>query len=196
MKYILRAIVKYSILIYCKIVYRVKVIGKENIPKKGPIILCGNHKSFLDAPLMVCTTKRFTHFLAKEELAKHKFLAALGALYEVIYVKQGAAKDMGSVKTTMKYLKNGEGVALFPEGTRNGIAKGEKVRNGVSYFVLNSDATVIPFGIKGGEKPFKKAYITYGKPMDFTEEKKDRKNKEVIEKVTNDIMTEILELAK
>ena len=196
MKKILRAIVKYSILIYCKIVYRVKVIGKENIPKEGPIILCGNHRSFLDAPLMVCTTKRFTHFMAKEELTKSKFLTVLGALFEVVYVKKDAAKDLSSIKTTMKYLKNGEGIALFPEGTRNGIEKGEKVKNGVSYFVLNSEAAVIPFGIKGGEKPFKKAYITYGKPIDFTEEKKNRKDKDVIEKVTNDIMNEILELAK
>ena len=45
-----RGIVKGAIYIYCKVVYRVKVVGKENIPKKGPVIICGNHRSFLDPP--------------------------------------------------------------------------------------------------------------------------------------------------
>ena len=50
-----RGIVKGAIYIYCKIVYRVKVVGKENIPKKGPIIICGNHRSILDPPLIEVT---------------------------------------------------------------------------------------------------------------------------------------------
>ena len=55
-----RGIVKGAIYIYCKVVYRVKVVGKENIPKKGPIIICGNHRSFLDPPLIEVTCGRYT----------------------------------------------------------------------------------------------------------------------------------------
>ena len=51
-KAICRGIVKGAIIAYCKIVYRMKVVGKENIPQKGPIIICGNHRSFLDPPLI------------------------------------------------------------------------------------------------------------------------------------------------
>ena len=77
LKKISRGIVKGAIYIYCKVVYRVKVVGKENIPKEGPVIICGNHRSFLDPPLMEVTTGRYTRFLAKEELTKNKFLALL-----------------------------------------------------------------------------------------------------------------------
>ena len=83
-----RGIVKGAIYIYCKVVYRVKVVGKENIPKKGPIIICGNHRSFLDPPLIEVTCGRYTRFLAKEELTKNKFLAFLGVVFNAILVKR------------------------------------------------------------------------------------------------------------
>lgn len=195
LKKIMRVFVRTVILIYCKIVYRLKIEGKENIPKDGALIFCGNHRNLLDAPLMVVTAGRHMHFIGKEELRKVPFFKLLGAIFEVVFVKRDA-KDIGAIKTSLKYLKNGECIGLFPEGTRNGIQKGEETKNGVSYFVLNSNAKVIPVGIKGGLKPFQKAVITYGKPIDFGEERKNRKDKEVLEKVTKDIMKEILELAK
>ena len=86
-KAIERGIVKGAIWIYCKIVYRFKVVGKDNIPKDGPVIICGNHRSFLDPPLIEITTGRYTRFLAKEELTKNKFLAFLGYVFDSILVK-------------------------------------------------------------------------------------------------------------
>lgn len=195
LKNIMRAIVRSAIFIYCKIVYRVKIEGKENVPKDGALIFCGNHRNYLDAPLMVATAGRHVHFMAKEELKKVKFFAFLAFVFDAIFVKRDA-KDIGAIKTSLKYLKDGACVALFPEGTRNGAEKGEDVKNGVSYFVLNSNSKVIPVGIKGGLKAFQKTVITYGKPMDFEEERKNRKDKEVMKKVTEDIMKEIFELAK
>ena len=195
LKNIMRVIVRAAIFIYCKIVYRVKIIGKENVPKDGALIFCGNHRYYLDPPLMVATAGRHVHFIAKEELRKVKFFAFLGMVFDAIYVKRDA-KDIGAIKTSLKYLKDGACIALFPEGTRNGAEKGEEAKNGVSYFVLNSNSKVIPVGIKGGLKPFEKTVITYGKPMDFEEERKNRKDKEVMKKVTEDIMKEIFELAK
>ena len=68
-----RVIVVSAIYIYCKVVYRMKIVGKDNIPKEGPIIVCGNHRSFLDPPLVEATCGRYARFLAKEELTKNKF---------------------------------------------------------------------------------------------------------------------------
>ena len=192
-----KAIVRGAIFAYCKIVYRLKIVGTENIPRSGAVLICGNHKSFLDPPIIEVTCKRpEVRFLAKKSLTKNKFLAHMGKLFDAILVDKDSVKDMAAIKETLKGFKNGECIAIFPEGTRNGLAKGEKVKDGAAFFALNSDAVVIPVGVKGGEKPFKKAYVTYGKPIDFTEEKKNRKDKEVIENVTNKIMGEILELAK
>ena len=195
-KNIRKAIVRGAIYLYCKVVYRAKITGTENIPRSGAILLCANHKSFLDPPLIESTCKRpDVRFLAKKELAKSKFLAHFGKLFGEILVEKDA-KDMKAVKEVLKAFKNNEAIAIFPEGTRNGLAKGEKVKDGAAFFALNSDAVVIPVGVKGGDKPFQKAYVTYGKPIDFSEEKKNRKDKEVVEKTTEKIMHEILKLTE
>ena len=65
------------IYIYYVIVHRIKVVGTENIPKEGALIFCGNHRSFLDPPLIKITAKRETFFLAKASLYKNPLLAFL-----------------------------------------------------------------------------------------------------------------------
>ena len=194
LKKIGRVFMRFCVLVYCKIVYRMKVVGKENIPKEGPVIICGNHRSFLDPPLIEITTGRYTRFLAKEELTKNKFLAFLGFIFDAILVKRDS-KEVKALKESLQTLKNGDCLALFPEGTRNGLAKGEKVKDGAAFFAVRSGAPVVPCGIKGGEKGNRKVTITYGKPLDFSEYK-GSKDKEVLDKVTEEIMGNILELAK
>lgn len=189
-----RVVVKGAIWIYCKIVYRFEVIGKGNIPKDGSVIVCANHRSFLDPPLIEVTTGRYTRFLAKEELTKNKFLALLGYVFDAILVKRDS-KEVKALKESLQTLKNGDCLALFPEGTRNGLAKGEKVKDGAAFFAVRSGAPVVPCGIKGGEKGNRKVTVTYGKPLDFSEYK-GSKDKEVLDKVTEEIMNNILELAK
>ncbi len=194
LKSICRGIVKGAIYIYCKIVYRFKVIGKENIPKKEAVIICGNHRSFLDPPLIEITCGRYTRFLAKEELTKNKFLAFLGIVFDAILVKRDS-KEVKALKESLQTLKNGDCLALFPEGTRNGLEKGETVKDGAAFFAVRSGAKVLPCGIKGGEKGNRKVIITYGKPLDFSEFK-GNKDKEVLDKVTNQIMENIISLTK
>ena len=193
-KKIARTIVIGAIYGYCKIVYRMEIVGKENIPTEGPLIICGNHKSFLDPPLIEVTCGRYARFLAKEELTKNKFLAFLGYIFDAILVKRDS-KEVKAIKESLKTLKDGDCLALFPEGTRNGLAKGEDVKDGAAFFAVRSGAKVVPCGIKGGEKGNWKVTITYGKPLDFSEYK-GSKDKEVLEKVTKEIMDNILELAK
>ena len=198
-KAILRGIVKGAIYAYCKIVYRFELVGKENIPKKGAVIICGNHRSFLDPPLMEVTTGRYTRFLAKEELTKNKFLAFLGFVFDSILVKKDS-KEVKALKESLQTLKKEQCLALFPEGTRNGLAKGEKVKDGAAFFALRTGVPVIPCGISGGEKPFKKVKIAYGKPIDLSEYRTMYKNKETekqaLEEATKVIMEHILELTK
>lgn len=192
-KSILKGIIKGVAYVYCKIVYRFEVIGAENIPKEGALIFCGNHRSYLDPPIMILTGKRELRFLAKQELTKNKIFTFLGWLFDIIFIKRDQ-KDLVAMKESLKVLKNGECLALFPEGTRNGLEKGEQVKDGVAFFALRSGAPVIPCGIKGGEKGNRKVVITYGKPLDFSEFK-GNKDKEVLDKVTEEIMENIVSLA-
>ncbi|MCI8443607.1 MAG: 1-acyl-sn-glycerol-3-phosphate acyltransferase [Clostridia bacterium] len=189
-----RGIVKGAIYAYCKIVYQVKVVGKENIPKEGAVIICGNHRSFLDPPLMEVTCGRYARFLAKEELTKNKFLALLGIVFDAILVKRDS-KEVKAIKESLKTLKNGDCLALFPEGTRNGLEKGEAVKDGAAFFAVRSGAKVVPCGIKGGTKGNWKVTITYGKPLDYSQYK-GTKEKAILDKITKEIMGNIIELTK
>ncbi len=192
-KEIIKWIVRGAIYIWFKLVYRIKIIGLENIPKEGPLIFCGNHRSYIDPPLIVVTAKRDIKFLAKEELYKNKFLAFLGWAFEAIPVKRDE-KDVTAIKKSLKDLKEGKCIALFPEGTRNGIEKGEKVKDGVAFFAIRSGAKVVPCGIKGGKKGEGKLTITYGKPLDYSKYR-GSKDKEILDKVTNEIMENIIKLS-
>lgn len=177
------------------VIYRVKILGKENIPEKGSFILCGNHVHALDAPIIVVTAKRKIRFMAKEELYKNKILAFLGKIFEVIPVKRGTA-DIDAIKASMKALKNGDILGIFPEGTRNGMAKSASIKAGAAFMALKTNTPVIPVGVKGEFKPFRKVIIKYGKPMDFSEyaTKNGKPEKEALEIVGEKIMKEIVDL--
>lgn len=192
-KEIARKIVRGAIYAYCKIVHRVKIEGQENIPLDEPLIYCGNHRTYLDPPLIVVTAKRHVRFMAKIELKKNPFFAFLGVVFDGIYVNRDS-KDITAIKTALKALKNGECVALFPEGTRNGIEKGEKVKDGAAFFAVRSGAKVMPVGISGGTGKFDKVTIRYGKPLDFSNY--DKNDKDALDKITDEIMENIIELTK
>ena len=195
MKAFLRVIIEFVFKIYYIIVHRMKVEGRENIPQDEPVIFCANHKSFLDPPLIKITAKRNMYFLAKIELAKNPILKFLGWVFEVMYVKNDE-KDINAIKGSLKHLKKGECIALFPEGTRNGLAKGQKVRDGAAFFAIRGGAKVVPIGISGKMKPFTKLTIRYGEPLDYSSYKKAEDEKKALEEVTEDIMKHIIELTK
>ena len=105
-KRIVKFIVRGAIYIGCKVHYRAEIKGLENVPKDGPLIFAGNHRSYLDPPLIVATAKRDMRFLAKEELLENKFLKFLIWTFDAITVKRND-KDVGPLKESLKTLKEG-----------------------------------------------------------------------------------------
>jgi len=194
-----RVIVRSAIYAYFKIVYRAEIIGKENIEKQENYIFCANHKSYLEPPLIVATVGKHVRFIAKEELRKNPFFAFLAIVFDAIFVKRDS-KDITALKTTLKALKKGESIALFPEGTRNGLEKGEKVKDGAAFFALKTQTKVIPVGISRGDKKFSKIRIKYGKPIDLSTFNEMYQNKETekqaLEEASKVIMDSIIELTK
>lgn len=195
-KKIAKNIIKFLIATYCRIVYRIKIVNLENIPKDGPLIFCGNHRSYVDPVMIVCYSNRDMRFMAKEELRKNPLFALLGIIFDVILLKRDA-KDITPVKEAMKTLKSGGCIGIFPEGTRNGFEKNDgKIKGGTAHLALKTGAKVIPIGIVGKLKPFTKNAIIFGEPLDFSEFVEGRKiEKEVEEKVSDIIKEKILELA-
>lgn len=193
-KKICRVVVAFCIFWYCKIVYRIKIIGKENIPKEGALLFCGNHRTYLDPPLITVTAGRKMSFMAKEELKEQALMRFLCFAFDGIWVKRDS-KDIGSLKTAMKLLKNGGCIGIFPEGTRNGMEKNDgKLKNGAAYMALKTGAKIVPIGIQGPAKPFSKNVIIYGEPLDFSQYVSSKIDKEIEDKVSEELKEQIIAL--
>lgn len=175
------------------IVYRIKVNGKENMPSEGAALVCPNHVHGLDSVIVVVHAKRKINVLAKEELFKNKVLNWLGNVFGAYPVKQNSA-DLGAIKTSLKILKNKELLLIFPEGTRKGLEKGKPVKNGAMTIAIKAGVPIVPIGIKGSFKLFSKIIVNIGKPMNFNEYKDKVNDKEIVTKLTKELMDEIIRL--
>lgn len=189
----MRIIIKFLYKILSKIIYRVEVIGKENLPKEKAAIICPNHVHFLDGPTLIANSKRKINVLAKEELFKNKFLSNCLRMLGMYPIKRGSA-DIEAIKVSLKILKNNELLMIFPEGTRNGMAKGVKPKNGAVVMAIKAGVPIIPVGIIGNFKPFRKITIKIGKPIDYRSYKDKVKDKELMTKLTEELMKEIVKL--
>ena len=192
----IRAFIKSVLKIVTIILFRVKVVGKENIEKGKAYLVCPNHISNWDPPTMVGALKRNdVYVLAQEELFINGFVKWLAKRTKVIPVKRGK-HDTSLLKTTTKVLKENHIVLLFPEGTRNGIEKKGKIQNGAVLMSLMSGAEIIPVGIQAKKKYkiFSKVKINIGKPMDFSEFKAKKGEKETLDTLSKKVMDEMIRL--
>lgn len=189
-KKFVRAIVKFILRTAYRIAFRVKITGE--LPKDGAYIICSNHINYLDAAAIVLFNKRKVNFVAKEDLFTHSILFWLGHLFDAIPIKRDM-QDIEAMKRCLKVLKNGELLGIFPEGTRKGMEKNMKAKNGAAFMAIKSGVKVIPTGIHGTFKPFSKVYINYGEPIDLSEYKNQ---KDKLDEATDIVMTKIKELTE
>lgn len=182
----LRVIVKFCVRIFTLFLFRVKTVGQENIEKDKPYIMCANHTSNWDPPILYAATKREMYMMAKEELFKNRFIYWLGNKVNVFPVKRGK-QDVDSIKKSLKVLKENKILAIFPEGTRNGIQKRGKIQNGPAYLAARTGVEVIPVKIEGNFKPFRKVTLYYGKPLDFSKYQSKKPEKETLETISEGI---------
>lgn len=191
-----RDFVRIVLIIVYKVIYRVKVIGKENVPsKEEPFILCGNHVEQHKVPIieLFTTGRRRVYFMAKYELLKNPFMRVLAYLFNVIPVKRGM-RDMSAMKQSLKALNDGDVLGIFPEGTTNGLKKNVKVKTGTAYMALRTGCKVLPVGIKTNK--YGKVFVNIGKTIDFKDRKAKNPEKELLEETTSEIMNEIIMLTE
>ena len=152
-----------------------RVYGVENVPLEGPVILAANHGSFLDPPLIGCRLPREIHYLARESLFKPSFLGWLIRSLNSVPVDRDGGGGAG-LKKILGVLKSGEGVLLFPEGTRTSDGQLQTARPGLGLAILKSGAPVTPVYIAGSFKAWGRqrkwprpgqVSVTYGPKVDF-----------------------------
>jgi 1-acyl-sn-glycerol-3-phosphate acyltransferase len=173
-----------------KFLYRVEAIGKENIPNKGPVIICSNHISNLDPPIVGITSPRDIHFMAKGELFENKAIGWLMRRIKAFPVKRGM-KDRQALRDGLQVLKDNHTLGLFPEGTRSKTGQLREGLAGAGFFALRSSAIVIPCAIIGEYKLFRKVRVIYGKPVNLEQLREEKASAQI---VVDKIMSEIQNL--
>lgn len=171
-------------------VYRAEIIGKENLPSEGPLILCCNHISNFDPPLLGSYLTRKIHYMAKEELFKVPLFGSLLNKLGAFPVKRGLS-DKQALRSGLAILKEGGVLGLFPEGTRSKTGELGKGLGGAGFFALRSEATVVPCAIIGPYKAFRKVKMVYGKPINMAQLREEKKS---ATEATDYIMLEISKL--
>lgn len=168
--------------------YGAKVIGKENIPKKGKCILAGNHLSNMDAYLLYCGTNRPIHFVAKKELFEGKF----GWFFKMMHLIPVDRKNKNpeAKKEVLEILNEEKVLGIFPEGTYHKKELLLPFKPGVISFAEKSGAPIIPFAMKSSWKFRCRPVICFGKPIDVSKIKAEDKVK-YLEKVIEKMLIEL-----
>ncbi len=146
--------------------YDVHVSGADQVPATGPVILASNHMGYLDGPLLFATSRRGVHCMVKESM----FSGPMGfGLLRMGQIKVDRYHtDPLAVKQTLRLLRQGGAVAIYPEGARG---RGDVVstKGGAAYFALVTGAPVVPVACLGtradGASP--EAYPPKGSRLDL-----------------------------
>ncbi len=164
--------------------YCPKIIGKENIPKEGPILIVGNHKHLYDQCITIVATKRGIHYMAKKEYFDNKKVAWFFKGTGCISVDR-SRKDEEATHLALEVLKDKGAVGLFPEGTRNKTdAFLLPFKFGAVSMASKTDALLVPFGITGDYRfRSKNLTIRYGVPFKVGDMSLEEANQKLYQEV-------------
>ncbi len=179
-------------LIY-RIYYNPKIIGKENIPKEGAIVVAGNHKHVMDQCGPILATKRPIHYMAKKEYFDGK-MAWFFKMMGCISVNRAIHDDVAKEKA-LNVLKDGKALGIFPEGTRNKTdAFLLPFKFGCVSMAKKTDAYIVPFSVTGDYK-FRSKNLVYriGKPFKVTNMNLDEANKRLEKQIGNLMKKSLIE---
>ncbi len=186
---------------FCILFFRVRSSGRDNVPKKGPFVLISNHQSYLDPIFCIGPLKRPSSCLARDSLFTNWLFGPLISSMNAIPLKQDEA-DISAMRKVIGKLKKGEGVCLFPEGTRTYDGKIAPLKPGFGFLCRRGEAAVVPVVIDGAfecwprhKKLFSPGLISvcYGKAISAEQAKKmgDKKLAEVLTDTMRQMQTKI-----
>lgn len=180
---IVRPIIKFLVLI----LFHPKIIGKENIPMDGRCVLAGNHTMIFDPLLIMSSTRRTVHFLAKDELCR--------GLKGVIFRHMGIIPvnrrihDKDALKKAKDGLNNDALIGIFPEGTINktkDIIMPFKI--GAVKMAYDTKAPIVPFTIKGKYRVFGgKLRIEFLKSCDIKDDNLTLENEKLMRIISSNL---------
>lgn len=172
-----------------------KVINIKKMPKRkdGAYILSCNHYSNFDVVLLDIKFGRKYYYLAKKELFENKFIAWILTKLGAIKIDRESS-DITAIKNSMKILKKGKPLGIFPEGTRNkgdDIAQMNQAKSGTIVIASKAGVPILPVAIYRRPKLFSSNKILVGDPFFVEGENPKKLTKEEIEKNTLRLQEEI-----
>ncbi|MGH8994724.1 MAG: lysophospholipid acyltransferase family protein [Acidimicrobiales bacterium] len=194
-----------------RLLFRVRITGRDQVPRRGPAVLAANHQSFCDSLFIPLVVRRRVTYLAKAEYFDQKrtawFFRAVG---QIPIHRTGGDASARALATAKEVLEAGGVVALYPEGTRSTDGYIHRGRTGVARLAMECGVPVIPVGVQGTERiqprgsrwllPFQPVRITFGPPMTFdsaglVDTETGRTSSERLRTFTDSLMAEISRLA-
>ena len=168
-----------------------KVVGSENMPESGGVVVVCNHLRFTDVFNVASCFRRRLTYMAKKELYKNKFFGYIFLKYGSFPVDREGS-GFAAIRESLTRLKNGEALVIFPEGTRSrGQGMGE-FKEGAVMLAAKAGVPVLPMYINSREKLFTRILVNIGKPLILPEVKK--LSAEYLSQNTQMIRDKVLEL--
>ncbi len=123
-----------------------RVIGVENIPSEGPVLLAPNHASYSDPPIIGLATPRAVWFMTKAHLFEHRALAAVMRVFHAFPVNVEGV-DREALRFSEDLLKRGEVLCVFPEGQVSDDGRLQPLKPGLALLALRAGAPIVPVGM-------------------------------------------------
>jgi 1-acyl-sn-glycerol-3-phosphate acyltransferase len=170
--------------------------GKENIPKKGGILIASNHIDVYDPPIIGCASPRELYYLAKSELFKNPIFGWILKKYNSIPISRGSFDRKGLIKA-LEILREGKALLIFPEGTRSKDGNLQELKFGVAKLALEAEVPIVPAYLDYSDNWLKaffqrrKVKIKFGSPIDRENLSRIPKNKEGYLRITREIILSI-----
>lgn len=180
---------------YFNVFNRLKVKGKENIVKDGPLIVFANHYSDADAFILPTLFDRQIRFMAKKSLLETPIVRTFAKAYGAFPVDRDAV-DVKAIKTSLKILKDGGVLGIFPEGTRIRDEKESNPKGGFAMIAYKTKTTLQPVRIKYKHKAmiFNTVEVIIDKPISPEEFVIDDPTAEGYEKASRSLMQRVYDL--
>jgi len=168
------------------------VLGKEHVPSEGSYIIASNHVSNLDPFLIGLSLERRISYMAKDTLFRNCILRIILKWVETFPVRRESS-DIGALRETLRRLKRGLPVVVFPEGTRKTSGIDKKTQSGIGFLAVKGNTPVVPVYIDGSDKILprgarlpKRSRVTviFGKPLSFS---KGQSYPEIVTCIMNEI---------
>ncbi|HEY4440064.1 MAG TPA: lysophospholipid acyltransferase family protein [Candidatus Elarobacter sp.] len=183
---------KAAVAVIARTLFRYRVVGAEHIPPAGGVIVAANHISNFDPPLLGIGVPRPVSYMAKKELFAMPILRQLLPRLQAYPVDRQAG-GTAALRASLRMLKEGRLLGIFPEGGRNVTGTNEE-KAGAAFLAAASGAPVVPAAIVGTRRlrPFGRVTVVFGAPITVGRNRKSEDGD--LEKRASEIMQRIREL--